>query len=125
MVGNMARPSLMLTGNVNILLEDKLRLERRCSHQVHSPSAGAKPTGVSSEQVGTLMQRVHVANFRKAQEALEVKLGLGGSSLRAKWTMPAGKPTVYTDQGHGDVVCHNYLHFHVENPMINPGYVGS
>lgn len=66
-----------------------------------------------------------MANFRKAQEALEVKLGLGGSSLRAKWSIPAGKATIYTDQGHGNMVCHSYLHFRVENPMINPGFVGS
>lgn len=66
-----------------------------------------------------------MANFRKTQEALEVKLGLVGSSLRAKWTIPAGKATVYIDQGHGDMVCHDYLHFRVENPMINPGFVGS
>lgn len=66
-----------------------------------------------------------MANFRKAQEALEVKLGLVGSSLRAKWTIPAGKVTVYTDQGYGDVVCHDNLHFRMENPMVNPGSVGS
>lgn len=66
-----------------------------------------------------------MANFRKTQEALEAKLGLVGSSLRAKWTIPAGKATVYTDQGHGDMVCHDYLHFRMENPMINPGFVGS